>query len=114
LKHLSAESTAKIGAQALTCADSASLGEKEATSAAEAALATNPDLTEQDAVTCLGPLRVARRADLIEPLFAAVAQRHALSPAGLRRKPRASYRTQVSHSKAPLPQDQTRLLFLKT
>ena len=47
-------------------------------------MAANPDLTEEDADTCLPALRDARRADLIEPLFAAVASRHSLSPAGLR------------------------------
>ena len=84
LEHLSAQSAAQIGAQALTCADYASLGEHDATSAAEGALAANPDLTEQDADTCLTALREARRADLIEPLFAAAAKHQALSPAGLR------------------------------
>ena len=84
LKELSAQSRAQVGAQALFCADHASLGEHDATSEAEGALAANPDLTEQDADTCLPQLREARRADLIEPLFAAVANHHALSPAGLR------------------------------
>jgi tetratricopeptide (TPR) repeat protein len=84
LKTLSAKSRAQVGAQALMCADYASLGEHDATSEAEAALAANSDLTEQDADTCLPQLREARRADLIEPLFAAVANQHALSPAGLR------------------------------
>ncbi len=47
-------------------------------------MAANADLTEQDADTCLLPLREARRADLIEPLFTAAAQHQPLSPAGLR------------------------------
>lgn len=84
LGHLSAQSKAKVGAQALTCAVQAALGERDATTDAEKALASNPDLTEQDADTCLGTLRIARRADLIEPLFAAAAIHQALSPAGLR------------------------------
>jgi tetratricopeptide (TPR) repeat protein len=44
----------------------------------------NPDLTEQDAETCLAGLRSARRADLIESLYTAVATHQALSPLGLR------------------------------
>ena len=84
LRELNAQSRAQVGAQALICADHASLGEHDATSEAEGALAANPDLTEQDADTCLPQLREARRADLIEPLFAAVANHHALSAAGLR------------------------------
>lgn len=84
LKKLSAQSGAQAGAQALLCADHAALGQREATSEAAAALAANPDLTEQDADTCLPALRAARRADLIEPLFAAVAGHQLLSPAGLR------------------------------
>jgi Flp pilus assembly protein TadD len=84
LKKLSAQADAQVGAQALLCADHAALGQREATSKAAAALAANPDLTEQDADTCLPALRDAHRADLIEPLFAAVVGHQALSPAGLR------------------------------
>ncbi len=84
LSKLSARAIAQVGAQALQCADHAALGEREAASEAAAALAANPDLTEQDADTCLPALRAARRADLIEPLFAAAASHQALSPAGLR------------------------------
>lgn len=84
LKKLGAQSAAQVGAQALLCADYAALGEREATSQAANALTANPDLTEQDADTCLPALREARRADLIEPLFSAAAARQPLSPAGLR------------------------------
>jgi len=84
LSKLSAQAVAQVGAQALLCADHAALGEREAASEAASALAANPDLTEQDADTCLPALRAARRADLIEPLFAAVAGHQLLSPAGLR------------------------------
>lgn len=84
LKKLNVHSAAQVGAQALICADHAALSEHEATTEATEALISNPDLTEQDADTCLPQLREARRADLIEPLFAAVANHHALSPAGLR------------------------------
>jgi len=84
LRKLSAQAGAQVGAQALLCADHAALGQREATSEAASALAANPDLTEQDADTCLPALRDAHRADLIEPLFAAVASQQALSPAGLR------------------------------
>jgi tetratricopeptide (TPR) repeat protein len=84
LKELSAQSRAQVGAQALICADHASLGEHDASSEAQGALAANPGLTEQDADTCLPALRDAHRADLIEPLFAAVASHQTLSPAGMR------------------------------
>ncbi|MGA3083044.1 MAG: tetratricopeptide repeat protein, partial [Terracidiphilus sp.] len=84
LNKLSAQSGAQVGAQALICADHAALGQQQATSEAAAALTANPDLTEQDADTCLPNLRAERRADLIEPLFAAAASHQALSPAGLR------------------------------
>jgi tetratricopeptide (TPR) repeat protein len=84
LKKLSAQSEAQVGAQALLCADYAALGERGAASETAGALAANPDLTEQDADTCLPALREARRADLIETLFASAARHQALSPAGLR------------------------------
>ncbi len=84
LQKLSAQSGAQVGAQALLCADHAALGQRDATSQAAAALDANPGLTEQDADTCLPALREARRADLIEPLYAAVATRQPLSAAGLR------------------------------
>jgi len=84
LKMLSAHAAAQVGAQALFCADQAALGAREATSEAAGALAANPDVTEQDADTCLPALRAAHRADLIEALFAAVADRQALSSSGLR------------------------------
>ena len=84
LKKLSAQSSAQVGAQALLCADQAALGQREATTESASALAANPNLTEQDADTCLPELRGAHRADLIETLFAAAASHQALSPAGLR------------------------------
>lgn len=84
LERLSAAAQGKIGAQALLCADHAALGQSQAAAEAANALAANPDLTEQDADTCLPTLRAARRADLIETLFAAAAKQHALSPDGLR------------------------------
>jgi len=84
LKKLSAQASSQIGAQALRCADDAALGPRNAATAAAVALAANPDLTEQDADTCLPALRSARRADLIEPLFAAVATHQPLSAPGLR------------------------------
>lgn len=84
LQKLSSDSRAKIGAQALFCADYAALGDRDKTTAAVRALANNPDLTEQDADTCLDGLRSARRADLIEQLFSAAATHQALTPDGLR------------------------------
>ena len=84
LQKLSAESQAKIGAQALFCADYAGSGDREKTSQAAEAMKNNSDFTEQDAETCLPSLRLARRADLIESLFSAASARHPLSPHGLR------------------------------
>ena len=84
LGKLSAESSAKIGAQALVCADSAALGVRDKTNEAANGLAANPDLTEDDADTCAPGLRTARRADLIDTLLTAAAKHEALSPGGLR------------------------------
>ena len=84
MKKLSTQASGQIGVQALLCADQAALGPRDSTNAAAAALTANPDLTEEDAGTCLPALRAARRADLIEPLFAAVATHQPLSAAGLR------------------------------
>lgn len=84
LGKLSSESHAKVGAQALLCADHAALAERRATDEAAQALAANPDLSEPDADTCIAPLRTARRADLIATLLTAVQTRQALSPQGLR------------------------------
>jgi tetratricopeptide (TPR) repeat protein len=84
LQKLSVESQAKIGAEALLCADYAAIGERDKTSEAAQAMQANPELTEQDADTCLSNLRLARRADLIELLFGAVAAHQPLSPEGLR------------------------------
>jgi Flp pilus assembly protein TadD len=84
LAKLSPEARRQIGALVILCADHAGLGHKSATDAATAALTANPDLTEQDAMDVLPALRAARRADLIESIFAAVNKLHPLSPAGLR------------------------------
>lgn len=84
LEKLSAPSRTKIGAEALDCGDVAALGSHARTEQAAKALAANPDLTEQDADTCLSTLRAAKRADLIEEVFAAAANHQALSPEGLR------------------------------
>ena len=84
LKQLSSESRTKVGAQALLCADTASFGFREQTGEAAESLAANPDLSEQDTEACVPSLRAARRADLIELLLTAEAQRQPLSPAGQR------------------------------
>ena len=84
LEKLSTQSRAKIGAEALLCGDAAALGPRAKIEQAAKALAANPDLTEQDADTCLSTLRAAKRADLIEEVFAAAANHQALSPEGLR------------------------------
>jgi tetratricopeptide (TPR) repeat protein len=84
LQKLSAHARTQVGAQALLCASSAGLGHREETDKVAADLIANPDLTEQDANTCLPALRAARRADLIQALLAAAAMHHPLSPQGLR------------------------------
>jgi tetratricopeptide (TPR) repeat protein len=84
LGKLSPESRAKVGAQALLCADYAALGDRKATDEAARALAANPDLTEADVDTCIPKLREARRADLIDTLLTAAQTHQALSPEGLR------------------------------
>ena len=84
LQKLSPGSRTKIGAEALFCADYAAVGDREKTTAAVRAMENNPDLTEQDADTCLNGLRTARRADLIEQLLGAAATHQSLSPDGLR------------------------------
>lgn len=84
LDRLSAQALKQVSAQALRCTDAAALGHREAATQAVAALAANPDLAEQDADACLPALRTARRADLIDTLFAAVNAQHPLSAAGLR------------------------------
>lgn len=84
LEKLSPQARAKIGAAALRCGDAAALGPRTRTEEAVKALAADPDLSEQDSDLCLAPLRAAKRADLIEELFAATANRGGLSPDGLR------------------------------
>jgi tetratricopeptide (TPR) repeat protein len=84
LARLSRDASKKIGAQDLACSDEASLGAKDPSTRAAAALASDPDLTEQDADACLPALLSARRADLIAELFKAAASLHPLSSAGLR------------------------------
>lgn len=84
LAKLSAQAQEQIGAETLRCADEAALGDRDETTQAANALAANAELTEQDADSCLPQLRAARRADLIEPIFAAAAKRQPLSAAGLR------------------------------
>lgn len=87
LEHLSAlstESRRQIGAESLACADRSATGDLAAASRSVDEMAENPDLTEQDAGTCLEPLRQARRADLIDRLYSAVAARRPLSAPGLR------------------------------
>ena len=84
LAKLSPQAQREIGAEALRCSDEAALSRRDETTKAGNALAANPDLTEEDANSCLPQLRAARRADLIETLFDAIAKRQPLSAAGLR------------------------------
>lgn len=84
LQKLGPQAKSQVGAEALLCSDAASLGDRSLTDSAAAALAANPDITEQDVTACLPPLRAAHRADLIDKLFTAVSQRQPLSAAGQR------------------------------
>ena len=84
LAKLPAQDRQQIGALSLLCTDYAALGDKAQTDSTAAELAANPDLTEQDAAEVLPALRTARRADLIEALYTASNQHHALSPGSLR------------------------------
>jgi len=84
LEKLTPETRGQVGAEAIMCADEAGLGHKEAANRAAASLIANPDLAEQDAMTVLPVLRSSGRADLVESIFAAVAERHPLSAVGLR------------------------------
>ena len=82
--RLSPDARKQIGAEDLTCFDEASLGAKDLTTKAAGDLASNPDLTEQDADACLPALRGAHRADLVEEVFTAAGSLHPLSSDGHR------------------------------
>jgi Flp pilus assembly protein TadD len=84
LERLSPQAQAAIGAQAIACEDHAALGHREATDKAAHMLASNTDLSEEDANPCAFALRAAHRAALIEELLSAASERHPLSPTGLR------------------------------
>jgi tetratricopeptide (TPR) repeat protein len=84
LQKLSPQAKTQVGAEALLCTDAASLGDRASTGSAAAALAANPDLTEQDVTSCLPALRTAHRGDLIDDLLTTVSQRQPLSAAGQR------------------------------
>ncbi len=84
LESLGQPAREQVGSEALRCSDEAALGNSDGASKAATALAANPDLTEEDAMICLPALRTARRADLIETIFASAARRQALSATGLR------------------------------
>lgn len=82
--RLSAEGQARVSILLLECADHAGLGHKDAATRAGSKLAADAELTEQDAAFILPALRTARRADLIEEIYAAIDRRHPLSADGLR------------------------------
>ena len=84
LETLSQQAREQVGSEALRCSDEAALGHPEGASKAATAMAANPDLSEEDAMVCLPALRTARRADLIEMIFASAAGHQALSATGLR------------------------------
>lgn len=81
---LSPAARGRIESEDLLCTDYAYIGDREATTQAVASLTSNPDLTEQDANSCLPALRSAHRADLVDELFSAVNKTHPLTPAGQR------------------------------
>ena len=84
LNRLSSQARARVAAEDLFCMDYAALGDHEGTNTAINSLIANPDLTEQDANSCLPELRSAHRADLIDRIFTAANQRRTLSPASQR------------------------------
>lgn len=84
LKRLSPEDRSRIGVQIVLCADEAALHHAAAADKAAAAIVAAPDLTEQDAMEVLPALQAARRADLIESIFAAANGKSPLSADGLR------------------------------
>jgi tetratricopeptide (TPR) repeat protein len=84
LAKLGAEDQSRIGTQIVLCADEAALHHASAADKAAAAIETAPDLTEQDAMEVLPALQAARRADLIESIFAAANDKTPLSANGLR------------------------------
>jgi tetratricopeptide (TPR) repeat protein len=84
LAKLSNEDRTQIGAEMLLCADEVGLGHKEAADHVAAALAANPELTEQDLMEILPALHAGHRADLVETILAAADGRHPLSAEGLR------------------------------
>jgi Flp pilus assembly protein TadD len=84
LESLGQQARKQMSAEALRCADEAELGHPEGASKAATAMAASADLTEEDAMVCLPALRKARRADLIEMIFASAAGHRPLSTAGLR------------------------------
>ena len=84
LERLSPQAQVAVGAQAIACEDHAALGHREATDKAAHMLASNTDLSEEDANPCVFALRAAHRAALIEELLSASAERYPLSSAGLR------------------------------
>jgi tetratricopeptide (TPR) repeat protein len=84
LRKLSPDDRSRIGTQIVLCADEAALHHAAAADKAAAAIIAAPDLTEQDAMEVLPALQAARRADLIESIFAAANSKSPLSADGLR------------------------------
>jgi tetratricopeptide (TPR) repeat protein len=84
LIRLSPDDRSRIGALIVLCADEAALHHAPAADKAAAAIVAAPDLTEQDAMEVLPALQAARRADLIESIFAAANNKSPLSADGLR------------------------------
>ena len=84
LAQLDAEARKQVRAEALLCEDEAVLGHREAADRAAEAMAANPNLTEEDAMSVLPALRAAHRADLLDVLFTAADKQKPLSAGGLR------------------------------
>ncbi len=83
-RKLPAADRARANVEAVLCADQFGVGQVSAGEQTCSALAANPELVEQDAMTVLPVLRQVRRADLVDRLFTAVSQHQALSAAGVR------------------------------
>ncbi len=84
IARLSAPARESTPVLALQCAATAADGTEPAAATAVKALAAKNDFSEADAEECAGPLRAARRTQLIEELYTAVASHHELSAGGLR------------------------------
>lgn len=84
LARLGPQDRGQAGAVGVACVDEAALGHREEAAKIADRLIANPDLNEQLAMILLPGLKAARRADLIERIFAAIDKNGGLSASGLR------------------------------